>query len=273
MIPHRPILLNFTGLHKLKFYFTALLLASIIGSLSAQYQPTIRTARPGQSIGPFTVGKNIFQVQSGFDAFGSKNKNSGEQINGVLHNTVIRYGLAERFEISTLINYNSVTKKIFNQEEKTSGLDALDIGCRYEIFESQGILPNIGFQVRFRLPVLSEDYKIDHLAPRFILVTNQKISKTFTLFTNWGGAWDGNNGDFVGSYTINLAFPITKKLGSYVENYGNISNGKVENRWDTGIGYLVTNNFQLDTYGGYGQNHGVRDWFISIGISVRTDRK
>lgn len=240
---------------------------------NAQYNPIIRTARPGQSIGPFTVGKNIFQVQSGVDFFGSKNGNTGERTEGVLHNTVIRYGLAERFEISTLINYNSITIRSEDSDRKTNGLDGLDIGGRYELFEGKGLIPNIGLQVRFRLPVLSEDYSIDHVAPRFIVVTNQKLSETFTLFTNWGGAWNGNTGDFTGIYTINLAFPITEKLGSYIENYGSITAGVFESRWDTGFGYLVTNNFQLDAYGGYGKNHGAQDWFVSMGISIRTDRK
>lgn len=250
-----------------------MLSASPLWQLCAQYNPTIRTARPGQSIGPFTVGKNIFQVQTGVDVFGAKNESIGSELSGVLHNTVIRFGLAERFEVSTLVNYTNATTTLNRSEMETSGLDALDVGARYEIIPGRGAIPNVGFQVRVRLPVLSEDYQIDNLAPRFVLVTAQPLSKTFTLFTNWGGAWNGIDGTFTGSYTVNIAFPITDKLGSYVENYGQVQKGVFETRGDTGFGYLLTNNCQLDTYGGFGNNHGVKDWFLSLGVSIRTDRK
>jgi hypothetical protein len=39
-----------------------------------QYNTTIRWARPGQSFGPFTTGKNILQIQTGitYDSFENK---------------------------------------------------------------------------------------------------------------------------------------------------------------------------------------------------------
>lgn len=48
-----------------KLSTTLLTICSISTFLSAQFNPTIRTGRPGQSIGPYTVGREVFQVQTG----------------------------------------------------------------------------------------------------------------------------------------------------------------------------------------------------------------
>lgn len=236
-----------------------------------QYNETIRSGRPGQSIGPFTVGKGIFQIQTGMDVFGYKTPSF--ESDGFLNNTVLRYGIAERWEISALADYKVETWKSGGLENDLNGLAAFDIGGRYHVYSGEGLIPSIGFQLRFRLPVLSEDYEIDDVAPRFIIATNQKLSETFTLFTNWGGSWNGVNSTGTGFYTINLAFPIAGKLGGFVENYGSLTDGDFDTRFDAGFSYLVNNDLQLDILGGPGSNDGEKDFFVSIGLSWRTKRK
>ncbi|MEQ9415040.1 MAG: transporter [Cyclobacteriaceae bacterium] len=235
-----------------------------------QYNETIRSGRPGQSIGPFTVGKGIFQIQTGMDVFGYKTPVfKGD---GFLNNTVLRYGIAERWEISALADYKVETWKSGVLETDLNGLAAFDIGGRYHVYSGEGLIPSIGFQLRFRLPVLSQDYEIDNVAPRFIIATNQKLSETFTLFTNWGGSWNGVNSTGTGFYTINLAFPICGKLGGFVENYGSLTDGDFDTRFDAGLSYLVNNDLQLDVLGGPGSNDGLKDYFVSVGLSWRTKR-
>ncbi len=238
-----------------------------------QYNETIRSGRPGQSIGPFAVGKNIFQVQSGIDVFGFNNKAAGVKGSGYLHNTVLRFGILERLEISALADYRFETIKGNGSETDLSGLSAFDVGGRYEVFPGRGAVPTVGFQFRVRLPVLSKDYEIDNLAPRFIIVTNQKLSDTFTLTTNWGGSWNGNNSIGTAFYIINLSFPIAGKLGGFVENYGDLTDGDFDTRFDAGFAYLCNNDLQLDLLGGLGKNDGVSDYFVSVGVSWRTKRR
>jgi hypothetical protein len=245
----------------------------VIPCAKAQFNEVIRTGRPGQAIGAFTVGAGIFQVQSGFDYYGLNEKNSDRTMNGFSNNTVLRYGLTEPFEISALLDYRTQTLTENSTEEKTSGLSALDLGMRYHIYTGKGLIPNIGFQFRLRLPVLSEDYKIDDIAPRFIVVTSQQLSKTFTLITNWGAAWNGNSSSPTGTYVINLAFPFNDKLGAFVETFGVYGRGDFFINFDTGLAWLITPDLQLDIYGGYGSNYGVNDYFMSTGISWRTKKR
>lgn len=251
--------------------FLALMLLHLVSF--GQYNETIRSGRPGQSIGPFTVGQGILQIQSGIDFYGSENKDFGYSGSGFVHNTVIRYGILERLEISGLIDYRNDKFKVNGSESDASGMSALDLGGRYELFEGKGAIPTIGFQMRVRLPVLSEDYQIDNIAPRFLFVTGQKLSDTFTLTTNWGGSWNGVNSIGTAVYIINLSFPITDKLGGFVENYGDLTDGDFDSRFDAGLAYLSNNDLQWDILGGLGKNDGVSDYFVSVGVSWRTKRK
>jgi len=236
-----------------------------------QYNETIRTGRPGQSIGPFTVGKGILQVQTGMDVFKS-NWGPGMESNGYLNNTVVRYGIAERWEVSALADYRVESMKENGLKVDLNGLAAFDVGGRYHIYTGKGLVPSLGFQLRFRLPVLSANYEIDKVAPRFTLITSQQISDTFTFVTNWGGSWNGINSTGTGFYTLNLSFPISGKWGGFIENYGSLTSGNFDSRFDTGLSYLVTNDLQLDVLGGAGSNDGVKDCFLSIGLSWRTRR-
>lgn len=249
---------------------TLFLITLCMESTSAQYNQTIRTARPGASIGPFTVGKGIFQFQSGVDYYGSKS--SDLKVNGFVSNTVMRLGLTETFEISTLIDYRNESVTQEGSEISKQGVSAMDVGMRYHILDGHGLVPNICFQIRFRMPVLGEDYEIDDMAPRVVVALNQFLTDNLVLTSNWGAVWNGVTSSPNGTYTINLAFPITKKLGSFVETFGTYGHGNFNTNFDTGLGLLLTNDLQLDLYGGYGSNSGVKDYFISMGVSVRTKR-
>lgn len=238
-----------------------------------QYNETIRSGRPGQSIGPFTVGKGIFQIQSGIDVNGFKLESGDVKGNGFIFDNVFRYGIAERWEVSALIDYAHETIKANGDETRLNGLAALDVGGRYHVYSGKGLIPSIGLQARFRIPVLSDDYEIDHLAPRFLIVTSQQLSETFTLVTNWGGRWNGNESQGTVFYTINVSFPIVGKLSGFIENYGFITDGDFDTRFDGGFAFLCNNDLQLDILGGAGNNEDVSDYFVGVGVSWRTRRR
>lgn len=236
-----------------------------------QFNETIRTGRPGQSIGAFTLGKSIFQVQSGFDVFGSDT--DGLSSSGYLSNTVMRFGLTETFEISALVEHKWEEIKTNGSPMDLTGWSAVDVGMRYHIYSGKGLVPNVGFQIRFRLPDMGGDYEIEQLAPRFLVVTSQALTEKITLITNSGASWDGVSGIPRGNYTINLSTPITNTVGVFIENYGSVFRSTWETYWDTGIAWLVTPDLQLDLYGGLGNNNNRKDHFVSLGVSWRTKRK
>lgn len=230
----------------------------------SQFNETIRTGRPGQAIGPFAVGRYVFQTQTGFD-YGGVEK-SAYNLAG---NTVCRFGITRHFEINTAWEYRSDQYKKNDVEWNTNGLSLGAIGTRINLFEGKGAIPAVGLQATFKLPILSKAYNFSYVAPKVLLIANQKLSDKFNLLVNFGVDYNGNNAAPTGVYVINISYSICEKWGTFVENYGNFTPVKFENRWDCGFAYLLNDNLQLDLYGGAGYNNKQTDYFTSIGISWR----
>lgn len=75
-------------------------------------------------------------------------------------------------------------------------------------------------------------------------------------------------------YTLTVGKSFTKKLRGYVELYGFMSHyHTADNRIDSGIIYLVNNDFALDFSLGNGLSHISSKHFFSFGISHRFDLK
>lgn len=237
----------------------------------AQFYETIRSGRPGQSIGASTVGKHIFQMQSGVDHFGFERPADGIRGSGLLTNTGLRFGLTDNFEVGGFLEYRSEEVTINTTTSLRYGVSNATIGLRHQISVGDGLLPSVGFQFRLRLPVANEYYRVDNVAPSFVFVTSQQWNG-FTLITNLGGAWNGTDATPSGNYTINLSYAFTDTFGAFVENYGTLTAGTFETRMDMGIAWLATKNLQLDLLGGFGNNYGLKDYFISTGFSWRTSR-
>lgn len=160
-----------------------------------------------------------------------------------------------------------------NGETDQKGLSAFDTGMRYHIYSGKGLIPNVSFQIRMRLPMLSNAYQIDDIAPRFIVVISQKLSNTFNLITNWGATWNGVDSKPLGTYVVNLSFPFNNRFGSFVETFGGYGRGNFLINFDTGLAWLLTPDLQLDLYSGYGNNYGINDYFVNTGVSWRTTKK
>jgi len=110
--------------------------------LFGQFNETIRTGRPGQAIGPFTLGGKVIQIQSGitFNQIEKELTNT----NSFLKNTVIRFGILEKFEISGVINWQSENMMFNGVKEKRKGISDTQFGGRINILERKGPIPAIG---------------------------------------------------------------------------------------------------------------------------------
>ncbi len=250
----------------MKYIFTLLFLYCTSNFCFAQYNETIRTGRPGQSIGAFTVGKNILQFQQGFDYYTSFERNT---VRGFLSNSVIRYGVLETVEFSALIDYRYQDNNLEAFNSTLSGLSNLQLGFRVHINEQKGWIPVTGFQMRLKIPHVSQDFESNHLAPTMVFVANWALPKKMSFATNWIISYDGNSPEPTGKYVLNFGFPITKKLNGFIGNYSQIRNSIFQTRFEGGLAYLVNNNLLIDVFSGYGNNQNVEDYFISTGVSYR----
>ena len=232
-----------------------------------QFNETIRTGRPGQAIGAFTVGKNILQFQQGVDY--SSVVDSRQKPYDILSNNVIRFGIMETVELSALIDYQSKNATINDSAYSQSGLNNLHLGFRVHFNNQKGLIPTTGFQMRFKMPDISKEFGINYTAPVMVFIANWSLPKNTSIGTNWICSYSGNDQIPTGKYIINFGFPIYKKISGFVENYGQLYKNQFETRFDGGFAWLVNNNIQLDLSAGYGNNNIIEDYFVSAGVSWR----
>jgi hypothetical protein len=233
----------------------------------AQFNESIRTGRPGQAIGAFTVGKNILQFQQGVDYYSLADTKYPPR--GFVSNNVVRFGILETVELSALVDYQYEQTKTDSSDISRSGLSNFHIGFRVHINDQNGWIPTTGFQMRLKIPQVSKDFGANQLATVMVFEANWALPKNMSLTTNWILSYNGNDHYPTGRYVINFGFPIYKKWSGFFENYGQMNQSIFQTRFDGGFAYLVNNNVQLDLSAGYGNNQNIQDYFASTGISWR----
>ncbi|MCB0802457.1 MAG: transporter [Flavobacteriales bacterium] len=246
-----------------------LLILILCPSLSfAQFSETINSDRPGQANGASTLGKNVFQIQSGYNLNTVKNGFSDMQNTNI--NNFFRFGLLERVELSALVNYASVKTKGLQSESSLSDFNDLQLGARFFLVENKGIIPALAVQssVLFKLP--NSLFPREKMGSNTIVATTNQISEWLSFNSNWIFLQEGN-APLHTSYVANISFTISERIGTFIEMYGAISN-YFTTSFDAGFSYLINNDFQIDASAGIQDNsYTDTDYFIDLGISWRTN--
>ena len=241
----------------------------------AQYNETIRADRPGAAIVPFTVGRHVLQLQAGY-AYSeleiNKSGYSEAYLNAV--DNVIRYGLTENFEINSGLGLAGGRGRTDSTTSQVEGLNIWSIGMRYNIYSGVGWVPSVGFQTTLGLPWLDSDFDSEHVRPSLTLIAALNMGSKLSLTTNLGLVWDGNSANAISYYVVNFSFAATDRLSIFIEPYGYVDAGTWNPYYNIGSGLLITNNLQLDLFGGFGTGpHEFQEWLISTGISWRVQFK
>ncbi len=255
----------------MKFSFTCCLLVilAIPGSLYAQYNEQIRSGRPGQAIGPFTVGLKVSQIQAGYNynSFASKDL----ERSGHSEYLVVRHGfLTENLELSTVLAWTQIDDQINNTDIKSNGLSDFRLGARYHVTDQEGWKPAIGIQGRALIKIDNDLMSSEMTGVKCVLITGNKLTDRFSFISNWAISSKRTKDNLVGSYVLNLSYSIDDQFGTFVELYGGFD--PYRPFVDTGISYLVNNDLQLDFSIGYQGYSDVDDWYADAGISWRVKR-
>ena len=121
-----------------KFWFFTIFFI-LKSNLYAQYTDIINSNRPGKSESPYSVGTDVFQVESGFFYGQGDSQNMFSIINPVGGNLFLRYGkFNEKLEINSQIIYQENDlqfKNIFTSSTQIGGISAFNVGVKYLIYE------------------------------------------------------------------------------------------------------------------------------------------
>ncbi len=248
------------------FILTFLMTAFSIEVL-AQFNETIVSDRPGQSNSPNTVGKMVFQLQTGVQVGGGNADNYKR--NDFELPAIIRFGITDKIELQTLWGLKNTTVERFNNESKSNGLNMANFGLRFNIFEESDKAPALGFEFIYKTRMISKDYKPDHPSTKFNIMASKGLSDLISITTNLGADFSGNGAQPGGFYTLNIVLSVNDQLSVFFENYGNFNGDYFDTFFDFGGAYILNDNLQLDLYGGFGYNDDTFDYFVTGGVSYR----
>jgi hypothetical protein len=77
----------------------------------------------------------------------------------------------------------------------------------------------------------------------------------------------------VGLWTLNLGFSVSPKLTVFLEGYGFSDSFSSQQSMDFGLLYLVSPNFQIDFFGGFGMSEFAPDSLFGFGVSTNIAKR
>ncbi|MFD2822418.1 transporter [Lacinutrix iliipiscaria] len=235
----------------------------------------LTTDRPDATEASSTVGKGVFQIETGvlYDAFEDQNVKSE---NYTYNTTLLRYGILDHLEFrlgwdfvegTTTINGNKLN-------DVTSGFSPLLLGLKIDIAQEKNGWPEIAFIGHiFPLFTASQDYRPESTAVDFRFSMSHTLSEKSSLGYNLGGEWGNDSPEASAIYTLAYGYSISDKFGMYAELYGDFpEDNKANHYWDAGLTYLVSNDLQFDIYAGTSITKG-QDILVGLGLSYRIIKK
>jgi hypothetical protein len=217
----------------------------------------IVTDRPDQTESSTTIPHKSFQIEMGF---GSENFDNRLYF---LPTTLLRYGLTKNIELrfgEQLAGYENMMTSEFD-----FGLTDIEFGVKLQVFKRETINTEIAFLSHIIYPSGSAELTnssfgtINKLAISHVL--NRFLDFGYNLGYNYLGR---SNGDL--TYSAVIGIGLSQKLGMYFETFGEYSDFKeLTSNIDSGLTYLIQDNFQLDFSMGIGLNQKMN--YYSLGFS------
>ncbi|NME67422.1 transporter [Flammeovirga aprica] len=228
----------------------------------AQFSETISSDRPGQTYSASTLGKHVFQIQTGFNYTEGRN---GVENKNIKSNTFLRFALSERFDIEALVNYSK--DEIRTQGETIvvgDGFSDTELGFKYSVLRNDGWIPSMAFQGRVLTRLVDKDYERTSAGMLMNIATQNQINDWLAYNMNLGVTFPRRGtSKYILPATFNFSASISPKWGAFIELYGNLND--FEPSVDGGLSYLITDDFMLDLYGGMASE----SWFVEGGLSYR----
>lgn len=221
---------------------------------------TIVTDRPDQTESSTTIPLKSLQIESGV-LFG--NYEDGLIKKTLIPSTLLRYGLTKSIELRFVQQFENIKNDVTSQSD--FGISDLEIGAKIQVLKKKDVNTEIAFLSHLILPTGSKALTNDKLGTVNKLAISHEINEKLGLGYNVGYDYLGEGSeDF--TYSIALGVGLGKKFGTYLEIYGEYAEfSDWGTNFDSGLTYLLKDNFQLDVSFGLGLNHEMH--YFSLGFS------
>lgn len=245
------------------------------------YEERIETERHDFTQSTKTVGRGVFQIESGYSYF---YKDQDEEIEGA-HTTpemLLRFGLSDDIEFRLRYSYAWI---FVDEEEDDEGSQDLVWSFKLGMTEPCGLVPESALELRFSAPTGGESFSSKRVDHGLDYIYGWELSDRWELYGSTGYA-TGGLGDFslipeepaddwfvVWSQSVALGTELTDKVTMYNEFFGLFSHALADDFsivvYNIGVDYYITDDFVLDLRAGKGLTPDSDDFFTGIGGGYR----
>ena len=221
----------------------------------------IITDRPDQTESSSTIQKDNLQIESGLllEFLGEDISYSERTI--LTPTTLIRYGLLDFAELRIVSQIESVK----NKSTSVTGISDLEIGTKLQLLKKEKSLLEIALLSHIIIPTGSKEVSSNTTGSINKLCVSHRSNTNISIAYNLGYNYFGSGkGDL--TYSFVLGSRINDKVSVYLEAYGEVIDFEDNlTKINSGIIYLLKDNFQLDFSFGTGINHIFN--YTAIGFS------
>ena len=245
------------------------------------YKERIETERHDFTQSTTTVGRGVFQLESGYTYF---HKDEGEELEAS-HTTpelTLRLGLSDDIEFRLRWNY---AWRFIEDQEALRGSEDLRWSLKFQVTDQEEWLPESALETRFSVPTGGQAWSTDRMEFGLDYIYGWEIAEGWSLTGSTGFSLNAL-GDFgylpeepaserfnVWHQTVALGTELTERMTMYNEWVGVYSTGlETEfsiSLYNVGVDYYVTNNFVLDLRVGFGLSPDADDFFSGVGGGYR----
>jgi len=263
--------------------------------LNAQYTNVINSNRPGFSESPYSVGKGIYQLETGLFFNTSKIVRTFTIPRSFGTNLVFRTSFfKEKLEFNTNFSFQNdkvAFKNVFTSHYFTKGLSNFSIGAKYLVYEKEyedkskevrswkrrhafdwkRAIPSVAVYVGVNTNFVGDIYKLEGMTPKVGVLLQNNLSKKFNVVTNI--FYDYIGSDYAEtSYILTGTYSLNKDWSTFLEHKGSFNKYQTNANFGMGIAYLSSRHFQIDASTRLNFNGKTTEQYMSIGFSFRLDR-
>ncbi len=255
----------------LPFYKPVVLFSFLLSATTCfgQMPETIQSDRPGQGSTPVVVGKDVLQIQSGWEYNKSIYSNGKVELTSHKPQLMLRYGLGSKLEFNAAFYHMNNHRFIADFGTKNYSSKGFLFGARYNILTSSTGRPLLTISESLNLDGSFDQPGMYFAANRTTLSSAGSITTRLSYLVNFGWKYDHFNKLNSFNHVANVSFQIGKKWNVFIENYGSYIGEYRGIYFDYGAAYLISPNFQLDVFGSFGSGKNHPDSFINAGFSYR----
>lgn len=262
--------------------------------LQAQYTEIINSKRPGLSESPYSIGTNVYQLESGFFYRTSNNNNLGAIPKSYGGELFFRHGrFSEKLEINAYLAYQKdELLNAIGPNYNIKGISALTIGAKYLVyqqeftnkskeirswkrriaFDKKRLIPSVGIYAGVNTNFVGDDFKEAGMSYKAAILLQHDFTNRLVLLTNLYADKLTAADEFY-AYIVTLTYTINQNWSFFAENQGTFKDKFAPTyQFGTGLAYLFSPDLQVDASARTNFFDNYSYVVASVGIAYRLDK-